>query len=190
MPSKSRNESSKPRSQRVLAPAVLLLALVGVLVWGLWRVLGPEKSAASKPEAGIAKEATRVAVEPVPTQAATPVAATAPAQPTPAPGVPTVVPVPPAAPPVPVPAPASELSPLSPLVVVSNAVPALVGLTSAPVVLSTQILRASVANRAGRTGDFLWLHRWRGRRSNRFRIKSVSIAARLGANRLAGSQHP
>jgi len=145
MPSKSRNESSKPRSQRVLAPAVLLLALVGVLVWGLWRVLGPEKSAASKPEAGIAKEATRVAVEPVPTQAATPVAATAPAQPTPAPGVPTVVPVPPAAPPVPVPAPASELSPLSPLVVVSNAVPALVGLTSAPVVLSTQILRASVA---------------------------------------------
>ena len=145
MPSKSRNESSKPRSQRALAPAVLLLALVGVLVWGLWRVLGPEKSAASKPEAGIAKEATRVAVEPVPTQAAAPVAATAPAQSTPAPGVPTVVPVPSAAPPVPVPALASEPSPLSPLVVVSNAGPALVGLTSAPVVLSTQILRASVA---------------------------------------------
>jgi len=145
MPSKSRNESSKPRSQRALAPAVLLLALVGVLVWGLWRVLGPEKSAASKSEAGIAQEATRVAVEPVPTQAAAPVAATAPAQPTPAPGVPTVVPVPPAAPPVPVPALASEPSPLSPLVVVSNAGPALVGLTSAPVVLSTQILRASVA---------------------------------------------
>ena len=145
MPSKSRNESSKPRSQRALAPAVLLLALVGVLVWGLWRVLGPEKSAASKPEAGIAKEATRVAVEPIPTQAAAPVAATAPAQPTPAPGVPTVVPVPSAAPPVPVPALASEPSPLSPSVVVSNAGPALVGLTSAPVVLSTQILRASVA---------------------------------------------
>ena len=145
MPSKSRNESSKPRSQRALAPAVLLLALVGVLVWGLWRVLGPEKSAASKSEAGIAQEATRVAVEPVPTQAAAPVAATAPAQSTPAPGVPTVVPVPSAAPPVPVPALASEPSPLSPSVVVSNAGPALVGLTSAPVVLSTQILRASVA---------------------------------------------
>ena len=145
MPSKSRNESSKPRSQRALAPAVLLLALVGVVVWGLWRLLGPEKSAASKPEAGIAKEATRVAVEPIPTQAAAPVAATAPAQPTPAPGVPTVVPVPSAAPPVPVPALASEPSPLSPSVVVSNAGPALVGLTSAPVVLSTQILRASVA---------------------------------------------
>jgi lipoprotein-anchoring transpeptidase ErfK/SrfK len=145
MASKSRNESSKPRSQRALAPALLLLALVGVLVWGLWRVLGPEKRAASKPEAEMAKEASKVPVEPVSTQGAAEVAApTKPVQPPPAPGVPTVVPVPPAAPPVPAPAPISVPSALSPLLVVSNAAPALVGPTSAPVVLSTQILRASV----------------------------------------------
>ena len=59
-----------------------------------------------------------------------------------APVVPTVVPVPPAAPPVPVPAPAI---PLSPLLAISNAAPALLGLTSAPVILSTQLLRAAVA---------------------------------------------
>lgn len=147
MASKSRNEPSKPRSRQALAPALLLLALVGVLVWGLWRVSGPEKNPASMTEVGVAKEASKVPVGPVSTQDAAGAAApTKPVQPTPAPGVPTVVPVPPVAPPVPAsaPAPISGPSPLSPLVVVSNVAPAPVGPTSAPVILSTQILRASV----------------------------------------------
>ena len=140
MASKSRTQSSRAHPRKALAPKVLLLALVGVLAWGVWRVLGPEGSAASKPSSGIANEAPKVPVEPVPTQAAA--LAPASAQPTLAPVVPTVVPVPPAAPPVPVLAPAI---PLSPLLAISNAASALLGLTSAPVVLSTQLLRAAVA---------------------------------------------
>ena len=138
MASKSRTQSSRAHPRKALAPKVLLLALVGVLAWGVWRVLGPEGSAASKPGSGIANEAPRVPVEPVPTPAAalTPTSA----QPMQAPVVPTVVPVPPAAPPVPAPA-----IPLSPLLAISNAAPALLGLTSAPVILSTQLLRAAVA---------------------------------------------
>ncbi len=141
MASKSRTESSRAHPRRALAPKVLLLALVGVLIWGVWRVLGPERTTASKPGSGIANEAPRVPVEPVPTQAA----ARAPtsAQPMQAPVVPTVVPVPPAV--SLVPAPASEPSPQPSLVAISNAAPALLGLTSAPVILSTQLLRAAVA---------------------------------------------
>ncbi len=141
MASKSRTQSSRAHPRRALAPKVLLLALVGVLAWGVWRVLGPEGSAASKPGSGITNEAPRVPVEPVPTQAA--VRAPTSAQPMQAPVVPTVVPVPPAV--SPVPAPASEPSPQPSLVAISNAAPALLGLTSAPVILSTQILRAAVA---------------------------------------------
>jgi len=141
MASKSRTQSSRAHPRKALAPKVLLLALVGVLAWGVWRVLGPEGSAASKPGSGIANEAPRVPVEPVPTPAAalTPTSA----QPMQAPVVPTVVPVPPAV--SPVPAPASEPSPQPSLVAISNAAPALLGLTSAPVILSTQLLRAAVA---------------------------------------------
>ena len=141
MASKSRTQSSRAHPRRALAPKVLLLALIGVLAWGVWRVLGPEGSAASKPGSGITNEAPRVPVEPVPTQAA--VRAPTSAQPMQAPVVPTVVPVPPAV--SPVPAPASEPSPQPSLVAISNAAPALLGLTSAPVILSTQILRAAVA---------------------------------------------
>ena len=132
MASKSRTESSKSRVPKGWAPLVLIGALVGVLAWALWQALipGGASSAPTKPPS-------------TPSIAATPATPAAPPSGAPAVSVPpattpgevplsrTV-----AVPPVTVPSPPTELG--------SNPPPSLAAITSAPVILSTQILRASV----------------------------------------------
>lgn len=131
MASKSRTESSRAQPRRALAPKMLLLALVGVLAWGVWRVLGPGEGAASKPVPGVLTQPPAVSREQTPALApalvltqAIPTTATSAAPASLQPAV----------------APATVLAPPS---VASNGVVPLVGITSAPVTLSTQILRVS-----------------------------------------------
>ena len=66
MASKSRTESSRAQPRRALAPKMLLLALVGVLAWGVWRVLGPGEGAASKPVPGVLTQPPTVSREQTP----------------------------------------------------------------------------------------------------------------------------
>ena len=56
MASKSRTETSRAQPRRALAPKMLLLALVGVLAWGVWRVLSPGEGSASKPVPAVLTE--------------------------------------------------------------------------------------------------------------------------------------
>ncbi len=136
MASKSRTETSRAQPRRALASKMLLLALVGVLAWGVWRVLSPGEGSASKPVPAVLTEPPTVSLDPTPT-------------PVPTRALPATVPPPPTPPqPAAVPAPVNPLASvpatvLAPLSVASNAVSPLVGITSAPVTLSTQILRVS-----------------------------------------------
>jgi len=141
MPSKSRSESSRPTPPKSWAPTVFVMALVGVLAWGVWRAVrstgdaGVKSGGASSPEKGVAM--------PVPGPAPALTSNTIAARQTSAPpvlSIPVPSPAPPAASnvaaiPTPTSPPPTAVSPLTGLPP---------GITSAPVVLSTQVFRASL----------------------------------------------
>lgn len=141
MASKSRPEPSRPRPGGSVAPKVLLLALIGVSVWGVWRVLRLPAGSAVDVVAGAppSKPAAPAPVSP-------PFPASAASRPTPVPVPPDPLPTSPAQRPPAVSNSAPVLVPPSPTTTtVSNAASQLPGITSAPVVLSTQLFRASLA---------------------------------------------
>ena len=134
MASKSRPETSRPRRGGSVAPKVLLLALIGVSVWGVWRVLRLPAGSTMDPGTGSPPSGPAA---PAPAPAAIrPTPVPVPADPLPTPSVQrpsavsnsTAVPAPPPS-----------------TTTVSNAMSQLAGITSAPVLLSTQLFRASLA---------------------------------------------
>jgi lipoprotein-anchoring transpeptidase ErfK/SrfK len=138
MASKSRTESSRPTSRKAAAPTVFVLALVGVLAWGVWRAVRSPGVAGTM--SGGASPAERAPVVPTPAPAlgsrAVPSRQTS---------APPVLPTP-----VPIPAPASSnvaatpVPPSPPVTTTSDLTGSTHGITSAPVVLSTQVFRASL----------------------------------------------
>ena len=170
MASKSRTESSRARPRRALAPKMLLLALVGVLTWGVWRVLGPGDDSASKPAPAPLTQAPTPSLEQtsalaLPPTSVTPTTVTSPP---PASARPAVVPAPlglPTAVPAPV---------LPPLSMASNSVASLVGITSAPVTLSTQILRVSVPSLSLSSSNTL--SAWESRGATNYLEAQIALA--------------
>ena len=147
MPSKSKTESSRPTSRKALAPTVFVLALIGVLAWGVWRVVKSPGDAGAK-SVGASSPGKALAV-PVPAPAPTPalVSNAIPSRQTSAPPVlptPVLIPTPPAASNAAA-IPATPSPPMTAMTTVSNQTGLPAGTTSAPVVLSTQVFRASLA---------------------------------------------
>lgn len=118
------NQRPRPTDRRSIAPALFLAALVGGLAWGLWQWR-------RAPDGGAGP-----AREPVPTRTSNAVAAVSSVIPVEAPSVP---PPSTSAPPwIPLPVPAV---PTGTVAVIQGLVPS-AGITSAPLVLSTQVFRA------------------------------------------------
>ena len=162
MASKSRTESSRAHPRRALAPKVLLLALIGVLAWGLWRVLGPRGGSASKPVPGALTEFPSVLPKPTPT-------------PTPVPPTQALASPRPAT--VPAPVDLRTVVPAAvqpPSTMASNSVVPLVGLTSAPVTLSTQVLRISVPPPSLSTSNTL--STWESRGATNYLDAQIALA--------------
>ncbi|MFM8879809.1 MAG: hypothetical protein ACKOKG_11875, partial [Verrucomicrobiota bacterium] len=147
MPSKSKTESSRPTSRKALAPTVFVLALIGVLAWGVWRVVKSPGDAGAKSVS--ASSPGKALAVPVPAPAPTPalVSNAIPSRQTSAPPVlptPVLIPTPPAASNAAA-IPATPSPPMTAMTTVSNQTGLPAGTTSAPVVLSTQVFRASLA---------------------------------------------
>lgn len=133
MASKSRTEASRPNARRSVAPKVLLLAILTVSAWGLWRVWPPtrpsEKPGSTAPAAAAAPVPPSVKAAPAPGLISDPA-------PIPVPPVPKLSAGPDVA--------GVPTLPPSSATTVSNPVPPTSLITSAPVLLSTQVFRASL----------------------------------------------
>lgn len=148
MASKSKTEKPRSGSRRSVAPKVLLLALVAVSAWGLWRVwwssgAGPDGNAVGAPAAATAPTSSPLTpsakVAPAPAPASNPAPVLVPTTPRQT-GVPDLTGV--ATPP---PSSAATASNRVPTLSVPPMTAPTSAITSAPVLLSTQVFRAALA---------------------------------------------